>query len=239
MSIETDLNTLGITYSEIENDLYKLFPKEVFNSQLEIEELDLYIPNNSNYDYAIYEIPALKEIETIPRGRYGKDLLPISGWDAMGLEEIAIETFGVLPFHLPSYLAGVGISPFLPSDLPFFLGQTTDETIVEESGLSEGTIYRDTDFSIHGNNLLFETSEDAKHLKLEVKVTNKTISNIEKDLRFDIMAAYYYLYRGNTDEVYSYVRLISNAIDNVRNQKHRNLQERKIPLDRKVTPWQL
>lgn len=234
MSIESDLNRLGITYSDIEDDLYNIFPKDVFNSQLEIEELDFFVPDNTFFEYAIYEIPNLKEIESIPEGVYGKDLLPVPGWDSVRDSQVLD---GSLPSFLPAYLPGISGTNYLPATLAAYLGDSPDQDAIDLE--TSDTIYRSATFSIHGNNILFETDDTSRHVKLETKVTNKRVENIEKDLRFDIMSAYYYLYRGNIDEVYSYVRLISTAVDNIRNQKHRNLQERKIPVDRKVTPWQL
>lgn len=206
MGILSTLEDLGIVFEDIETDMYRLFPKSLFDSQLEIKQTDIWLPSNDLFNVAMYQLDPDEELESMPDKVYGLSIEPIDGWDDVSL--VAPST--LLPALLPVSLSTV-------------VENSTDEII----------------FTKHGDDLLIKTGTDPKHISFETKVSKKNKDTIDNDLRLDFMAAYHYLYRGNTNEAYSYIRNISSTIKNTFSKNKRTKQERRLSKSRVMKAWQL
>lgn len=206
MGVLSTLEDLGIVFEDIEADMYKLFPKSLFDSQLEIKQIDMWIPSNDLFNVAMYQLDPNEELESMPDKTYGLSIEPIDGWDDVSL----VAPSALLPVPLP-----VSVSAIVEN--------STDEII----------------FTKHGDNLLIETGANPRYVSFETKVSKKNKDTIDNDIRLDFMAAYHYLYRGNTNEAYSYIRNISSAIKNTFSKNKRTKQERRLSKSRVVKAWQL
>ncbi len=72
MSIADNLVNLGITYSDVKDDFCKYLSKKLFDSQVEVEERDIVIPDNSTHLFASYTLPENEEIESLSNGLLAK-----------------------------------------------------------------------------------------------------------------------------------------------------------------------
>lgn len=89
-------------------------------------------------------------------------------------------------------------------------------TAVESTEISEEDTQKTVAF--HGRGMLFENLEDSETHILRYNYITKDHTTFRPSFYFDFLAIYYYIYIGNIDGYYHYLRQISNDKKNSKNE---------------------
>ena len=188
MSILANLELVNVDYGPVETELCYQLSRKLFDTQVKVFNRVLRIPDNSEFDYAMWTPPDRSEdiesFENLSIGRILDDI--ISDWGV-------VDTFSLL-LENGEYL----------------LLENGEDLLTEDGDLETNT--DEEIYALHGSGLIFNTDDEAKVILVKSLITDKKPYNLKPNIKLDLMALYYYLYIGDSNNSYHYINSLSTSV---------------------------